>query len=472
MKRARKPFPNLLKSGYGKASYVFSEMFGLGPGATIVAVIFSAAVIITAIFFFFHSAPPRTIVITTGVEGGPYQRIAQRYSKLLAKEGVTLKILPSEGSRENLERLINPAYKVDIGFVLTGVAKDQKIEKLISLGSVSYQPLYVFYRSEKPVGLLSEFKGKRLAVGEKGTGTHVLALEILALNGIKTDGDTKLLEIDDDNTLKGLIGGSIDAAFMMGDSTSVKIIRDLLHTEGIRIFDFTQADAYCRRLSYMSKLVLLKGVADFGNDVPDRDITLISPTVELIAREDLHPALIDVLLETAGQVHSRAGIFQKSREFPAPLEHEYRVSAAAQRYYKSGKTFLYRYLPFWLASLVNRILLVFVPMVLLLIPGLKLIPAVFRWRIKLYILRWYRALLAIEAELYRSPMPAGPAKTEELLKKLDLIEDSVNQMKKPASFADQFYSLRYHINFVRDRLKNSGSTETGEMTGLVATEEE
>lgn len=451
--------PKLLDSGYGKAKYVFSELFGLGPVATTIAIIFSAAVIITAFFFFFHSAPPKTVTITTGVEGSPYQRIAQRYAKLLEKEGVTLKILPSGGSGENLERLINPSSKVDIGFVQTGIAKDKNIDKLISLGSVSYQPLYLFYRSKKPVALLSEFKGKRLAVGEKGTGTHVLALEILALNGIKPEGDSQLLEMDDDGTLKGLLDGSIDAAFMMGDSTSVKIIRDLLHTEGVRIFDFTQADAYCRRLSYMSKLVLLKGIADFGNDVPDRDITLISPTVELIAREDLHPALIDVLLETAGQIHSRAGIFQKRREFPAPIEHEYRLSEDAQRFYKSGKTFLYRYLPFWLASLINRILLVFVPMVLVLIPGLKLIPAVFRWRIRLHILRWYRALLAIEAEIYNGP-PADPEYTAELLERLDSIENSINQMKKPAMFGDQFYSLRYHINFVRERLKGNGNSAT------------
>lgn len=455
MKPDGMPVPGMVKSGYGKARYFFSEMFGLGPGATSVAIIFSAAVIITAIFFFFHSAPPKTVVMTTGPEGTPYQRIAQRYAKILEKEGVTLKILPSGGSVENLERLINPSFKVDIGFVQTGIAKDKNIENLISLGSVAYQPLYLFYRGDKPAALLSEFKGKRLAVGEKGTGTHVLALDVLALNGIKPEGDTKLLELDDDSTLKGLLEGGLDAAFMTGDSASVKIIRDLMHTAGIRIFDFTQAEAYCRRLSYMSRIVLLKGIADFGNDIPDRDITLISPTVELIAREDLHPALIDVLLETATQVHSRSGIFQKRREFPAPIEHEYRVSDDAQRFYKSGKTFLYRYLPFWLASLVNRILLVFVPMVLLLIPGLKLIPTVFRWKVRLHILRWYRALLAIEAEINIGP-PTDPAYTAQLLEKLDSIEKSINEMKKPAAFGDQFYSLRYHVNFVRRRLKGEG----------------
>jgi TRAP transporter TAXI family solute receptor len=445
------PVPKLMKSAYSRIRNMFSEMFGLGPGAAAVAVAFSAVVIIVAVFLFFYSAPPRTIVMTSGVEGSAYQRIAGRYAKILAGQGVTLKILPSGGSRENLDRL--KGGKVDIGFVQTGVAKSEETEKLVSLGSVAYQPLYLFYRGAGSAGLVSEFRGKRLAVGEKGTGTHVLALQILALNGITPEGDTKLLELNDDDTLKGLLEGSIDAAFMMGDSTSVKIIRDLLHTEGIRVFDFSQADAYCRRL-HLSRLVLLKGIADFGNNVPDRDMNLISPTVELVAREDLHPALVDVLLETATQVHSRATIFQNRGEFPAPLEHEYRVSDDARRYYKSGKTFLYRYLPFWLASLVNRILLVFVPMVLVLIPGLRLIPALFRWRIRLHILRWYRALLAIETELYRGVTPDG---REELLQRLDEIEQSVTRMKKPALFADQFYSLRYHIDFVRERLKGEGS---------------
>jgi hypothetical protein len=226
-------------------------------------------------------------------------------------------------------------------------------------------------------------------------------------------------------------------------------MRDLLKQPGITAFDFLQADAYTRRIRYLNKLVLLAGSIDFGKNIPDHHINLLSPTVELIARADLHPALSDLLLEAATEVHGRAGRYQRQGEFPAPLEHEYRISADAQRFYKSGKSFLYRYLPFRMASLLNRILVVIVPMILVLIPGLKSIPVIYRWRMRLRILRWYRALLILEGDL---GLNMTSEKQKELMARLEGIEQAVNNMKVPASFADQFYSLRSHIAIVRTRL--------------------
>ena len=340
---------------------------------------------------------------------------------------------------------------VDVGFVQAGVAEGQKIDNLVSLGSISYEPLYLFCGADKTFKLLSDFSGKGLAIGEKGTGTNVLALTLLALNGIKSGGSTTLLEIDDEEAEKGLREGKIDGAFMMGDSASGKTMRDLLTDPGIAAFNFTQADAYTRRIKYLNKLVLLEGSIDFGKNIPDHNINLLSPTVELVARSDLHPALSDLLLEAASAVHGRAGRYQRQGEFPAPLEHEYPVSADAQRFYKSGKSFLYRYLPFQIASLFNRILVVIVPMILILIPGLRSIPGIYRWRMRLRMLRWYRALLVLESALGPD---ATAEKKQELLDRLKRIEEAVNKMKVPASFADQFYSLRSHIAIVRTRLMN------------------
>ena len=428
---------------------MFAETFGLGPGATLSAVVFTALVLMIAAFWFFHSAPPNTITITGGDEGSLFQRNAERYEKILARKGVKLKILPSEGSLENLKRLEDPKFHVDVGFVQAGVAKGRNIDNLVSLGSIAYEPLYLFCRADKPLNLLSQFSGKRLAIGEEGTGTNVLALELLALNGIKPGGPTTLLEIDDEEAEKALLESKIDGAFMMGDSASSKTMRDLLKQPGITVFNFSQADAYTRRIKYLNKLVLLEGSIDFGKNVPDHNINLLSPTVELIARSDLHPALSDLLLETATEVHSRAGRYQRQGEFPAPLEHEYPISSHAQRFYKSGKSFFYRYLPFGMASLLNRILVVIVPMILVLIPGLKSIPVIYRWRMRLRILRWYRALLGLESDLC---LNVTSEKREELLRRLDQIELAVNNMKVPASFADQFYSLRSHVAIVRARL--------------------
>jgi hypothetical protein len=229
------------------------------------------------------------------------------------------------------------------------------------------------------------------------------------------------------------------------------MMRKLLRTPGVRLFHFAQADAYSRRFPYLSKLELPMGVFDFGKNTPPRDIHLIGPTVELVARDHLHPALSDLLIESAREVHGGAGLLRRAGEFPAPLEHEFPISEDARRYYSSGKSFLYRSLPFWMASLADRTLVVFVPIVVLLIPGLKLVPTIYRWRIRSRIYRWYGKLIALERRMLAQP---SPGEREELLKQLDEIEAKVNNLKMPLAFADQFYVLRDHIRFVRDRYTN------------------
>ncbi len=431
---------------------VFTEFFGLGRAVAVIIILLISLSTIFAVFWFFHSAPPKTIIITSGPEGSVFRTNAEKYAKILARNGVKLKILSSEGSLENLKRLNDPSFRVDIGFVQGGVATGLKIDKLVSLGSISHQPLLIFYRSAAPVDLLSELNGKRLAIGPPGSGTRTLAMALLAANGIEPNGVTAFVDLEAEDATKALLEGKVDAVFLMGDSASVQNMHTLMTARGVHLLNFIQAEGYTRRITYLNELVLPKGSIDFGKDIPTHDVHLIGPTVELIARSDLHPALSDLLIEAAHEVHSPAGLLRRKDEFPTPLSHEFTISDDAARYYKSGKSFLYRSLPFWMASLVNRILVVFVPMVVLLIPGLRMIPALYRWRISLGIYRWYRALLALEQELLAH---VEPEKRQELLSRLDHIERAVNNMKVPASFAEQFYVLRGHIGFVRDRLMNS-----------------
>jgi len=433
-----------------KIQQMLAEMFGFGPAVSLGVLAFFGVIVLISVFWFFHSAPPKTITITSGDDGTRFRRSAERYAKILERSGVTLKILKSEGSLENLKRLEDPNSQVDVGFVQTGVAKGHNIDNLVSLGSMFYEPLFIFYRSTKPYDTLSQFSGKRLAIGEDGTGTQVLALELLARNGIKEGESTELLKMDDDQSAAALLAGMIDAAFMMSDSASSRLVFDLLKKPGIRLFDFTQADGYTRRISYLNKTVLPKGILDFGKRIPEQDVNLISPTVELIARADLHPALSDLLLEAATEMHARAGMMNKRGEFPSMRETEYRISPDAARYYRSGKSFLYRYMPFRLASLMNRVVVVFVPMLLILIPGVRSVPKVYRWQMRLRIIRWYRAMLVLEKNMAAGPVT--PDKAEEIKRQLDHIDNAVNKMKVPASFADQFYDLRMNIDFVRAKL--------------------
>ena len=439
------------ETGFIRIQSLFAEFFGLSRAVSLSVILVFSLGVLSALFWFFYTAPPSTIIMTTGPEDSVNQVNAGRYAKILARNGVKLKLLPSEGSLENLRRLTDPKFRVDVGFVQGGLSAGMNIDKLVSLGSVYYQPLLIFYRSTAPLDLLSQLTGKRLSIGPEGSGTRSLALVLLKANGIVPGGPTQLKDLDAEDAEKALLGGTIDAAFMMGDASSREVMRTLLRSPGIRLFDFIQADGYTRRISYLNKLELPEGSLDLGKDIPRHDLRLIGPTVELIAREDLHPALSDLLLEAAKEVHGRAGLFKRQGEFPVPLEHEFRISADALRYYKSGKTFIYRYLPFGAASLVNRFLVVFVPTVIVLFPVLRIIPALYRWRVRRRIYRWYRELLALERDMMARP---APDLREALLGRIDQIEMEVNKMKVPASFADQFYVLRGHIIFVHEELKS------------------
>jgi TRAP transporter TAXI family solute receptor len=406
---------------------------------------------IVAAYWLIRPAPPTTITIASGPKGSTFQITAEKYQKILARKGVALKILPTEGSFDNLKKLNDPTIPVDVGFVQGGLSEGKEFDKLVSLGSLFHEPLFLFYRSNAPVTLLSGFNGKRIAIGPDGSGTHALAMILLKVNGIAPAGSTVLVNAGGEEAAQALISGKLDAAFLMGDSATPPVIRNLLSATGIRLINFIQADAYTRRYPYLFKVDLPMGAFDFGKNIPPQDVSLIAPTVELVARDTLHPALSDLLIEAAREVHGGAKLLQHAGEFPAPLEHEYRISADARRYYTSGKSFFYRYLPFWLASLMDRLLVVVVPIVVLLIPGLKLVPALYNWRIRSRINRWYGILINLERDMLADP---SPDEREELLKKFDIIEANVNKMKIPLAFTEQFYVLRDHINFVRERYNN------------------
>jgi hypothetical protein len=275
---------------------------------------------------------------------------------------------------------------------------------------------------------------------------------LLETNGIRPGGAATVLDWEPKQASKALLDGTVDAVFLMGEDASVAVIRELLRAADIHLLNFRQAVAYSRRFSYLDVIEFPQRAIDFGRNIPPQDVHLVGPTVELIARENLHPALSDLLLGVAREVHGKASLLQRKGEFPAPLEHDIRLSADAVRFYKSGKGFFYRFLPFWLASLTSRIVVVFVPTIVLLIPVLRSIPIFYRWRIRSRIFRWYRALLALERELFGE---LDPGKRGQLLQRLDEIEKAVNRMKVPASFADQFYGLRTHIGFVRQMVSDT-----------------
>jgi TRAP-type uncharacterized transport system substrate-binding protein len=440
---------SLLPSRHGNVSWwAFAQ--------TVVPPVLICVVLVWAALHFVRSAPPHTLTISSGPKGSNFESIAQRYSRILARNGIKLNVLPSQGSLENLERMANPKSRVDIALVQSGVtANTDADDDLDSLGGMFYQPLLIFYRSPKPLQRLSELTSQRITIGPDGSGTRFLALALLKANGIEPGGITTLSGLEGEAARTALLRKQVDAIFLTGDSASASTLRELVHTDGIRLFEFPQADAYVRRFPYLSKLTLPAGAFDLGANLPPDNMSLLAPTVELVAHSNLHPALIDLLIEAATQVHGRASLLQTAGQFPNPSIHTFPMSSEAARYYKEGdRSFIYRYLPFWLASLVSRLLIVIVPLFVVIVPSLRYLPLLYRWRIDSRIHHRYGELMELERQTLG---PLSDERRAQLLDRLAAIETSVISRKMPGSHAEQVYILREHIDFVRKKLTGDTS---------------
>jgi len=408
---------------------------------------------------FIRPAPPKALTIAAGPAGSRFDRAALQYRKILARNGITLKIVYTDGSIENLRRLRDAHEHIDIGLVQTGTLGTGEVGDIVSLGSLFYEPLYIFYRDTKRIELLSAFQGHRIAIGPEGSGTRALALALLDANEAGTGGKATLLDLEGEAAKNALLRHQADAIFLAGDSATTATIREVLHEPGVRLYDFPQADAYVRRFHYLSKLELPAGSFDLGDNIPANSIKLVAPTVELLTHENLHPALSDLLIEAATEAHGRATLLQAAGQFPTPLLHDFPISVDAARFYKSGRSAMYRVMPFWLASLISRTLVAVVPILLLLVPALRYLPALYNWRYRRRINHRYGQLMALERESLREHSPAQRAR---LFDRLADFEKGLIALRIPGSQADQLYLLRQHMQFVRDNLARSD--QDGERT--------
>jgi len=412
-------------------------------------------------------APPDAIRLLGGADGSSYRTNAEKYKKIIEGYGVKVEIIPSRGALDNLRRLADPKERADVAFVQGGLTDGVDISRLMSLGSLFAQPVMVYYRSPEPVELLSQLKGKRLAIGPEGSGTRALALKLLKANDMDEKA-AELLDLGGEEASKALIDGTIDAAFLMGDSATPKVMRSLRATPGVELMHFRQAAGYARKLHFLTQLTLPEGAQDLAKNYPPRTISLVGPTVELVARRDLHPALSDLLIGAAREVHGGPGMFRNAGEYPSPVERDFPISADAERYYKSGGQLLYRRLPFWLASLIDRLVVLLVPLLVLLVPATRVAPGLYRWRVRSRIYRWYGALMSIEREMKSDKTPE---QRQAILARLEEIEEAVNTMKTPVSFADQLYVLRDHVTTVHRRLEASAAAPAAAPVMTVASTE-
>jgi TRAP transporter TAXI family solute receptor len=397
---------------------------------------------------YIQPAPPDTLTLATGGPGGAYQRFGAIYKDVLARHGIRLVEEPTAGSTDNLARLRDPARNVDAAFIQGGTARVQEDDALFSLGAIYHEPLWIFYRAElasgRELARIADLKGRRVAIGGAGSGTRHLAQELMFANQLDA-ANTQLLDTGGLALAEAFAGRAIDAAFVVGPTESATVWT-LLHTPGLKLMSLEHAEAYTRHFSYLTHLVLPRGAIDVATDLPPRDVSLLAATATLAVRESTHPALIDLLMQALSEAHGGPGVFQKSGEFPRPARADFPLSSEAQRYYKSGKPWLQRYLPFWAATLVDRMVVMLIPLFAVMIPLMKVAPGLYTWRIRSRIYRRYGELKFIEAELEADPAKISRAEWHQ---RVDAIERDVNHMAMPLAYTDMLYTLRMHIGVVR-----------------------
>lgn len=435
-----------LDKSYGKLTGIFTREL---LEATLPSILLIILALVIA-YKFIDPAPPRTIIISTGNSELNYNAFASIYGVYLKKEGITLVSRASSGDVENLKRLKDPQSDVDVAFIQDGVASAEGAGTLLSLGSLYYQPAWIFCRCKKEISHLSGLKGKRIAVGREGEGTRVLAMALLKSSGINTKNAT-LISIGGEDASKKLLNGTIDAAILV-DVPDSNIIKQVISDRNIRLVSLDDAEAYTRQLPYLHHLVLPEGALNLEQNIPSHDVDLVAPATALVIKEGMHPALVYLMLKVISQVHGGPGMLHRKGDFPSTKDTDFPLSSQAVGFYKSGLPFIDKYLPFWAATFVNRTLIVILPLLALLIPLTKIIPTVYIWLVKRKLFRYYGELRYIDAQLREKTFLENRA---QYLDKLNEIEDKVSELKLPVTFSQYAYELRGHIELVRSKLQKA-----------------
>jgi len=411
--------------------------------------------LLIAAYFLLDPNPPRHVILATGPENSAYAEFGKRYVEELKRYGIQVELRTSVGSRENLVWLRDGKQAVDLAFVQGGASEtirdnDQEHhEPVVSLGSLFFEPVWIFYRPDaiKDFSFLTQLRGKQVNIGARGSGTPGLFMRLAAANQIERDEIQRTL-LSDQEAVIALLGGKLDALVLVS-APEAPFVQMLLQTPGVRLFEFAHAEAYARRYRFISPVVLPRGVAHLALDVPPRDLQLIAATTSLVAREGTHPAIIQLFVQAAQRIHNGPGWIARAGQFPSAQHNEFPLAKDAERYYRSGPPLLQQYLPFSLANLIDRMWVALFSIVVVLLPVSRMVPPLYRFRVRSRIFRWYRNLRIIEAEL-----ESGERPRDQLLASLDKLEERVAGIRVPLAYADELYALRSHIDLVRARLRS------------------
>jgi uncharacterized protein len=389
--------------------------------------------------------PPRQLTIAAGEAPSIYDNFARQYAQILARNGVQLNVRNTAGALESLRLLRDPASGVQAALSTFGFTEPSDAETLNSLGGIFDGPIFVFYRDAQPITQFSEFRGKRVAIGVPGMAVRALMIEVLkATDGLDTS--SQLLDLDPDRAVDALIAGTIDAAIFTGDLNG-SLLRRAFAAPDLRLMNVTQAEAIAKTIPGLQRVTLWRGLINLSRDIPSSDIDLLAVRNRLLVRKDLHPALQYLLLEALRKVHSPQGYFNRLGEFPAEEPNDLPLSPTAEAFYRSGPPFWQRYMSFWLASLLSRILFFIIPVLALMIPLINILPRLYRWLNIHRIDQFHRALGNLERDIAKIP---DESKLQQYGVRIAEIESAVNQLKVAHPFEVDLQRLRIHLRMVQE----------------------
>lgn len=411
------------------------------------AAIIAAVLIMIGAYQFVAPAPPQSFTIATASKDGAYYRYAQEYRALLAQENIDLKVVVTSGSADNLGLLAKG--DVDAAFVQSGVGDAAKYPDVTGLASLYMEPLLIFTRKGDRIDTLLDAADLRLGIGPEGSGTRAIMLSLLADNKLDQKLHVTTSPLGGEKAVDALLAGEVDVVFMVSRPDTPAML-SMLANPGISLVSLPRAEAYARRHSYLSHLVLPRGVFDLALDLPARDIHCIAPAATLVAGTTLHPALTDLLMQVIKKVHGHGVYLSRDVSFPAKAFLDFPLNKEAERFFKYGPPFLQRYLPFWAASLIDRLKVMLLPLIALIVPLMKILPPTYRWRIRSRIYRSYDELHALDQKLGSTTTSVDLLK--EGIVSLEKMESEVRQLEVPLSYAEELYHLRLHIDLLKTQL--------------------
>jgi uncharacterized protein len=390
--------------------------------------------------------PPKVVRIATGANNGAYYTFAQEYARLLADDGITLEIVPTAGSVENLQLVKNG--EVSLALIQGGSATEDDRERLRSLGSLFLEPVWIFTRNQSGIKRFLELKGKRVSIGVEGSGTHLLATQLLAAAGI-AETNTRLIREETTHAIDSLSKGKIDAAFFVA-SPEAPIVRKLFAAPAVELLNFDRAAAYGSWFPFLTPVTLSEGVIDLQKNIPSHDTPLVAASAIVAARRDLNASLIPAVLNAVTRVHQAGGVLEHKRQFPSVDFVDLPLNEDARRYLINGPSFLFRWLPYGTAVLLDRLKILVLPLLALLLPLFKIAPPLYTWRIRSKIYKWYAAVREVESSIQEDKVSSDPAS---LINRLSELDRQVASVSVPLSYTAELYHLRLHIRFLQEKLQ-------------------